>query len=141
LLNTGKGLLMGSHLIACVELDLGQLDAVMQYLSPMRLKALHWIVTTSDMNKLGAFHDLWANETTVHACLMPAWSADVEECIHLIVENERQPDETVLVLHGPACELDGALGRYQALLLTIDDRPGVHARESADRIAAPLDAR
>ena len=133
--------MVGSHLIACVELDLGQLDAVMQYLSPMRLKALRWIVTASDMNKLGAFHDLWANETTVHACLMPAWSADVEECIHLIVENERQSDEIVLVLHGPVCELDGALGRYQALPLTIDDRPRVHARESADRIVALLDAR
>lgn len=130
---------MPSHLIVRVDLDLRELDMVMQNLPANKLKSARWIVTTADMQELTVFHGLWAGEATILACHVPPRSDDVEECVDIIVENELRPDESVLVLHGPECQLLGALGRYPDIERPHWDQAGNCARPMAKRVAARLD--
>lgn len=105
---------MISHLVVCIGIELGRLDAAMERLAGASFSGTRWLIASEDMERLGTFHDLWQQRMDVIACLLPPWSLQSEAALDAIVDHERRVGEVVLLVHPAVRSPNGALSRYVA---------------------------
>lgn len=90
---------MSRALIACMNLDLRQLDEVMIHMPSHLASLVRWLVASADLQSLTALLEAWSTQSNIIPCLVPDWSPDAEQCIEVVIEAEQNAGETLVVLH------------------------------------------
>ncbi len=85
--------------IACMSLDLRQLDEVMIHMPSHLASLVRWLVASADLQRLTALLEAWSTQSNIIPCLVPDWSRYAEQCIKVVIEAEQTPGETPVVLH------------------------------------------
>lgn len=130
---------MSRALIACMNLDLRQLDEVMIHIPGNLAGLVRWLVATADLQNLNALHEVWSAQANIIPCLVPDWSPEAEQCIELVIEAELKAGETLLVLHPIAMRPTASAPSATTLACYVAVPTGVSPRQLASLVASAVE--